>query len=46
MGGRVRRDAADAYAYGCNAFLEFTAYKGIEMNVSALAKASWNSHGI
>lgn len=40
--GRMRRDAADAYAYGCNGFFGIHwRTRGLSMNVSALAKAAW-----
>lgn len=40
--GRVRRDAADAYAYGCNGFFGIHwRTRVLSMNVSALAKAAW-----
>jgi hypothetical protein len=40
--GRMRRDAADAYAYGCNGYFGIHwRTRELSMNVSALAKASW-----
>jgi len=40
--GRMRRDAADAYAYKCNGFFGIHwRTRGLSMNVSALAKAAW-----
>lgn len=40
--GRIRRDAADAYAYGCNGFFGIHwRTRELSMNVSALAKAAW-----
>jgi len=40
--GRMRRDAADAYAYGCNGYLGIHwRTRVLSMNVSALAKAAW-----
>jgi hypothetical protein len=40
--GRVRRDAADAYAYGCNGFFGIHwRTRVLSMNVSALAKSAW-----
>jgi hypothetical protein len=41
--GRMRRDAADAYAYGCNGYFGIHwRTRGLSMNVSALAKAAWD----
>jgi hypothetical protein len=41
--GRMRRDAADAYAYGCNGFFGIHwRTRVLSMNVSALAKAAWD----
>ncbi len=41
--GRMRRDAADAYAYGCNGYFGIHwRTRILSMNVSALAKASWD----
>ena len=41
--GRMRRDAADAYAYGCNGYLGIHwRTRILSMNVSALAKATWD----
>lgn len=40
--GRMRRDAADAYAYGCTGLLGIHwRTREIGMNISALAKAAW-----
>jgi hypothetical protein len=40
--GRMRRDAADAYAYGCNGYFGIHwRTRELSMNVSALAKAAW-----
>lgn len=40
--GRMRRDAADAYAYGCNGYFGIHwRTRSLSMNVSALAKAAW-----
>ena len=40
--GRMRRDAADAYAYGCTGYFGIHwRTRGLSMNVSALAKAAW-----
>jgi len=40
--GRMRRDATDAYAYGCNGYFGIHwRTRGLSMNVSALAKAAW-----
>ena len=40
--GRMRRDAADAYSYGCNGFFGIHwRTRELSMNVSALAKAAW-----
>lgn len=40
--GRMRRDAADAFAYGCNGYYGIHwRTRVIGMNVSALAKAAW-----
>lgn len=40
--GRMRRDAADAYAYGCNGYFGIHwRTKVLSMNVSALAQAAW-----
>ena len=40
--GRLRRDAADAYAYGCNGYFGIHwRTRVLSMNVSALAKAAW-----
>ena len=40
--GRMRRDAADAYAYGCNGcFGIHWRTRVLSMNVSALSKAAW-----
>jgi hypothetical protein len=40
--GRMRRDAADAYAYGCTGYFGIHwRTREISMNVSALAKAAW-----
>jgi len=40
--GRMRRDAADAYAYGCNGYFGIHwRTRVLSMNVSALAKAAW-----
>ncbi len=40
--GRMRRDAADACAYGCNGLLGIHwRTRELSMNVSALAKAAW-----
>jgi len=40
--GRMRRDAADAYAYGCNGYLGIHwRTRVLSMNVSSLAKAAW-----
>ena len=41
--GRMRRDAADAYAYGCTGYFGIHwRTREISMNVSALAKAAWD----
>ena len=41
--GRMRRDAADAYAYGCNGYFGIHwRTRILSMNVSSLAKASWD----
>ena len=41
--GRMRRDAADAYAYGCNGYFGIHwRTRVLSMNVSSLAKAAWN----
>ena len=40
--GRMRRDAADAFAYGCNGYFGIHwRTRVLSMNVSALAKAAW-----
>jgi hypothetical protein len=40
--GRMRRDAADAYTYGCNGYFGIHwRTRELSMNVSALAKAAW-----
>ena len=40
--GRMRRDAADAFAYGCNGYFGIHwRTKSLSMNVSSLAKAAW-----
>jgi hypothetical protein len=40
--GRMRRDAADAYAYGCSGLLGIHwRTRTLSMNVSALAKSAW-----
>jgi len=40
--GRMRRDAADAYSYGCNGYFGIHwRTRELSMNVSALAKAAW-----
>jgi len=40
--GRMRRDAADAYAYGCNGLFGIHwRTRVLSMNVSALAKSAW-----
>lgn len=40
--GRMRRDAADAYAYGCDGYFGIHwRTRELSMNVSALAKAAW-----
>ncbi len=40
--GRMRRDAADAYAYGCDGLFGIHwRTQELSMNVSALAKAAW-----
>ena len=40
--GRMRRDAADAYAYGCNGYFGIHwRTRVLSMNASALAKAAW-----
>ncbi len=44
--GRVRRDAADAHAYGCTGLLGIHwRTKILAPNVSALAKAGWSQQG-
>ena len=41
--GRMRRDAADAYSYGCNGYFGIHwRTRILSMNVSALAKAAWD----
>jgi hypothetical protein len=41
--GRMRRDAADAFAYGCNGLIGIHwRTRELEPNVSALAKAAWS----
>jgi hypothetical protein len=41
--GRMRRDASDAYAYGCTGYFGIHwRTREISMNVSALAKAAWD----
>lgn len=40
--GRMRRDAADAFAFGCSGYFGIHwRTRGLSMNVSALAKATW-----
>ena len=41
--GRMRRDAADAYAYGCNGYFGIHwRTRVLSMNISSLAKAAWD----
>ena len=44
--GRMRRDAADAYAYGCTGLLGIHwRTKILAPNIAALAAAGWDQHG-
>jgi hypothetical protein len=44
--GRMRRDAADALAYGCTGLIGIHwRTKVLSPNISALAKAAWDQHG-
>ncbi|NLS96141.1 MAG: hypothetical protein GXX96_28715 [Planctomycetaceae bacterium] len=43
--GRIRKDAADARAYGCTGLMGIHwRTRGLGPNVSALAKAAWDQH--